>query len=264
VEAGLRTGDLYSPWPEEANRKLTSSLAALHFAPTESARQNLLHEGTCPDHVVVTGNTVVDALLHTRSRIEREGMLGNLASSFTFLRSDARMVLITGHRRENFGDGFDRVCAAIHTLSQEFPDVDFLYPVHLNPKVKEPVHRMLAGLDNVHLVQPLEYLQFVYLMNRASVILTDSGGIQEEAPSLGKPVLLMRDTTERPEAIESGTVKLVGTDALAIVGGVRLLLTNPAEYRRMASKANPYGDGKASERIIEALSCCHFAACKHA
>jgi UDP-N-acetylglucosamine 2-epimerase len=257
VEAGLRTGNLYSPWPEEGNRKLTGALAALHFAPTESAKQNLLREGISGQRIFVTGNTVVDALLHTRARIARgEGRVGKLADSFGFLRPDARVVLITGHRRENFGDGFDRICAAIRELSQEFADVDFVYPLHLNPNVREPVHRMLAGFTNVHLIEPLEYLAFVYLMDRCRVILTDSGGIQEEAPSLGKPVLVMRDTTERPEAVASGTVKLVGTDTPRIVEGMRLLLTNAAEYQRMSGQHNPYGDGRASERIIEAL--CRF------
>ena len=257
VEAGLRTGNLYSPWPEEGNRKLTGSLAALHFAPTESAKQNLLLEGISSQRIHVTGNTVVDALLRTQRQIARGGeRVEKLAESFGFLRPEARIVLVTGHRRENFGDGFGRICAAIRELSQEFADVEFVYPLHLNPNVREPVHRMLAGLTNVHLIEPLEYLAFVYLMDRCRVILTDSGGIQEEAPSLGKPVLVMRDTTERPEAVASGTVKLVGTDTHRIVAGMRSLLTNTAEYQRMSGQQNPYGDGKASERIIETL--CQF------
>lgn len=254
VEAGLRTGNLYAPWPEEANRKLTGALANIHFAPTEGARDNLLREGVPEDRIVVTGNTVVDALLYARDRLGAdEGQSRSLAAAFGFLRPDADLVLITGHRRENFGDGFERICRAIRDLARDKPDVDFLYPVHLNPNVQEPVHRLLGGLANVHLIAPQEYLPFVYLLNRARVILTDSGGIQEEAPSLGKPVLVMRDNTERPEAVSAGTVKLVGTDVARIVQGVHTLLTDQEEYVRMTTSHNPYGDGRASERIVAAL-----------
>lgn len=254
VEAGLRTGNLQAPWPEEANRKLTASLAALHFAPTPVARDNLLHEGVPSAHIHVTGNTVVDALLHARDLLAAQPALNSaLAARFGFLRAGARLVLITGHRRENFGGGFDRICAAIRALAQELPHVDFVYPVHLNPNVKEPVHRLLEGLGNVHLLLPLEYLPFVYLMARSHLILTDSGGIQEEAPSLGKPVLVMRDTTERPEALAAGVVRLVGTDTGHIIDGVRALVDGGSEYARMSVARNPYGDGHASKRILEAV-----------
>lgn len=254
VEAGLRTGNIYSPWPEEANRKLTGALARLHFAPTAQSQDNLLREGVKADDIVVTGNTVIDALLLVKARLENDSALASdLAARFPMLRTGHRLVLITGHRRENFGDGFERICAAIRDLAREFPDTDFLYPVHLNPNVREPVNRILQGQANVHLVEPQDYLPFVYLMTRSTLILTDSGGIQEEAPSLGKPVLVMRDTTERPEAVSAGTVKLVGTDVAAITEGVRTLLTNPDEYQRMAFAHNPYGDGKACERIVAAI-----------
>ena len=254
VEAGLRTGNIYSPWPEEANRKLTGALANLHLAPTELSRQNLLREGVHQDTVHVTGNTVIDALLWVKQKLEADQSLNqSLRERFPFLRDDARLVLITGHRRENFGDGFERICAAIRSLASEFPDVDFLYPVHLNPNVREPVGRILQGVTNVHLIEPQDYLPFVYLMTRAHIILTDSGGIQEEAPSLGKPVLVMRDTTERPEAVAAGTVKLVGTDGQQIVEAVTTLLTNEIEYNRMSFSHNPYGDGKACERIVNII-----------
>jgi len=254
VEAGLRTGNIYSPWPEEANRKLTGAIAKLHFAPTEQSRQNLLREGGNHETIHVTGNTVIDALLWVKEKLESDEILNqSLSERFPFLRSDARLVLITGHRRENFGDGFERICGAIRTLSGDFPDVDFLYPVHLNPNVREPVGRILQGVTNVHLIEPQDYLPFVYLMTRSHIILTDSGGIQEEAPSLGKPVLVMRDTTERPEAVAAGTVKLVGTDYQNIVDAVTTLLTNEIEYSRMSFAHNPYGDGKACERIINAI-----------
>ncbi len=255
VEAGLRTGNLYSPWPEEANRKLTGALARLHFAPTGQSRANLLREGVHDATIHVTGNTVIDALLLVKQRLETDADLrATQAAGFPFLREGARLVLITGHRRENFGDGFERICAAIGTLAGRHPDVDFLYPVHLNPNVRDPVNRILQGRANVHLIEPQDYLPFVYLMNRSHLILTDSGGIQEEAPSLGKPVLVMRDTTERPEAVEAGTVKLVGTDADAIVGAVDSLLQDRAEYERMSFAHNPYGDGKACQRIVDAVS----------
>lgn len=254
VEAGLRTGNLLSPWPEEANRKLTGALARFHFAPTAISRDNLLREGVPETSIVVTGNTVIDALLMIQAKLERSPQLqSTLASRFPYLRDGARLLLITGHRRENFGDGFERICEAIATLARRFPDLDLVYPVHLNPNVREPVNRLLSGIANVHLIEPLDYLPFVYLMTRSTVILTDSGGIQEEAPSLGKPVLVMRDTTERPEAIEAGTARLAGTDVASIVGGVSLLLDDAAEYRRMSVAHNPYGDGHACERIARTL-----------
>jgi len=255
VEAGLRTGNLYSPWPEEANRKLTGAITNLHFAPTEQARQNLLAEGVEDNSIHVTGNTVIDALQIVRNRLENDNVLSaQCEREFEgILRDDARLVLITGHRRENFGDGFERICQAIRALALQFPDTDFLYPVHLNPNVRDPVNRILGDAANVQLVEPQEYLPFVYLMNRSHIILTDSGGIQEEAPSLGKPVLLMRDTTERPEAVEAGTVKLVGTNHDAIVQGVSKLMNGDQDYRAMAFAHNPYGDGKACERIVDCL-----------
>jgi UDP-N-acetylglucosamine 2-epimerase (non-hydrolysing) len=254
VEAGLRTGNLYSPWPEEANRKLTGALARFHFAPTATSRDNLLRENVPPEHIHVTGNTVIDALLAVREKLGASKTLeSSLAAGFPFLRQGARLLLITGHRRENFGDGFLRICEAIARLARQYPDMDLVYPVHLNPNVREPVNRLLSGIGNVHLIEPLDYLPFVYLMTRSTVILTDSGGIQEEAPSLGKPVLVMRDTTERPEAVDAGTVRLVGTDIDAIVTGVRLLLDDPREYDRMSFAHNPYGDGQACSRIAATL-----------
>lgn len=254
VEAGLRTGNLDAPWPEEANRRLTATLAKLHFAPTQSARDNLVREGVPLSRIHVTGNTVVDALLQARDLLANTPSLAaTLAARFAFLRQDAKLVLITGHRRESFGGGFDRICAAIRFLAEALPEVDFVYPVHLNPNVREPVHRLLDGLGSVHLVEPQEYLPFVYLMNRSYLILTDSGGIQEEAPSLGKPVLVMRDTTERPEAVAAGAVKLVGTDTRRIIDGVRSLVEDGREYERMSVAQNPYGDGRTSERILAAI-----------
>lgn len=254
VEAGLRTGDLQSPWPEEANRKLTGALAHLHFAPTAQSQENLLNEGTQTERVHVTGNTVIDALLWVQEKLKRDEQLKrSMAERFSCLRDGARMVLITGHRRENFGDGFERICAAIRSLAGQYPDTDFLYPVHLNPNVAEPVNRILSGVNNVHLIAPQDYLPFVYLMTRAHIILTDSGGIQEEAPSLGKPVLVMRDTTERPEAVSAGTVRLVGTDAERIVAAVSTLLDDQSEYDSMSFAHNPYGDGEACARIVNII-----------
>lgn len=254
VEAGLRTGNLYSPWPEEANRKLTGALATLHFAPTTASRDNLLRENVPADRIFVTGNTVIDALLRVTERLQADPALAQAqAVRFPMLREGARLVLITGHRRENFGGGFERICQAIARLARRFPETDFLYPVHLNPNVREPVNRLLSGIDNVHLVEPQDYLPFVWLMSRSHVILTDSGGIQEEAPSLGKPVLVMRDTTERPEAVEAGTVRLVGTDLDGIVDGVATLLTDEAAWQAMSFAHNPYGDGQACRRIVQAL-----------
>lgn len=258
VEAGLRTGNLYSPWPEEANRKLTGALAKLHFAPTETSKNNLLAEGVKETNVIVTGNTVIDALLEVVEKLDHDHALQEtMQAEFSFLRPEARLVLITGHRRESFGGGFERICEAIAQVAKENPDVDLLYPVHLNPNVREPVHRLLDKLDNVHLIEPTDYLPFVYLMNRSSIILTDSGGIQEEAPSLGKPVLVMRDTTERPEAVDAGTVKLVGTDVAKIVMELSELLNSEAAYREMSFAHNPYGDGKACSRILDALLATH-------
>ncbi|MFT5758759.1 MAG: UDP-N-acetylglucosamine 2-epimerase (non-hydrolyzing) [Alteromonadaceae bacterium] len=254
VEAGLRTGNLYSPWPEEGNRKLTGSLASLHFAPTSKSQQNLLNEGVSVDKTVVTGNTVIDALLDVRSKLEEDDDINNiLAKKFAFLECSKKMVLITGHRRESFGGGFERICQAISTLADKFKDVQFVYPMHLNPNVREPVNRLLASKSNIYLIEPADYLPFVYLMDKANIILTDSGGVQEEAPSLGKPVLVMRDTTERPEAVDAGTVKLVGTDIEAIVANVSELLTNVDEYKKMSFAHNPYGDGHACQRIVDAL-----------
>lgn len=254
VEAGLRTGNLYSPWPEEANRKLTGALAALHFAPTETSRQNLLREGIPAERIVVTGNTVIDALLQVVGRLEKDASLQQpLENKFAFLRKESSLVLVTGHRRESFGDGFERICLALAAVARSFPSVDIVYPVHLNPNVREPVHRLLSGMKNVHLIEPLDYLPFVYLMNRAYIILTDSGGIQEEGPSLGKPVLVMRETTERPEAVEAGTVKLVGTEVQSITDHLSELLTDELAYQRMSFAHNPYGDGRACQRIIETL-----------
>jgi UDP-N-acetylglucosamine 2-epimerase (non-hydrolysing) len=254
VEAGLRTGNLYSPWPEEGNRKLTTALTALHFAPTESSRQNLLNEGV-PDHsITVTGNTVVDALLAVAQRIDNDESLRlEQAKRFHFLDDNKRLILVTGHRRESFGGGFERICESLARISIAHPDCEILYPVHLNPQVQEPVRRLLGDKSNIHLIEPQDYLPFVYLMKRSTLILTDSGGIQEEAPSLGKPVLVMRDTTERPEAVDAGTVRLVGTEIDAITNAVSQLLTNDSAYETMSLAHNPYGDGKACHRIIEAL-----------
>jgi len=254
VEAGLRTGNIYSPWPEEGNRKLTSVIADLHFAPTEMSKHNLLQENINPEKIIVTGNTVIDALLDVIKKLEGNVELkSSLQRTFDFLADNKRLVLITGHRRESFGGGFERICEAIAHMAKIFPEVEFVYPMHLNPNVREPVNRLLANLTNVFLIEPLDYLPFVYLMNKAYVLLTDSGGIQEEAPSLGRPVLVMRDTTERPEAVDAGTVKLVGTDVDSIVTELTLLLSDDVAYKSMSFAHNPYGDGKACERILNAL-----------
>ncbi|MBH3392768.1 UDP-N-acetylglucosamine 2-epimerase (non-hydrolyzing) [Pseudomonas putida] len=254
VEAGLRTHNLYSPWPEEGNRRLTGALAALHFAPTATAHKNLLREGVDPASIFITGNTVIDALLEVVRKLEEPTLRAEFEHRFQYLAADRRTVLITGHRRENFGDGFDRICQALVQTARQFPEVDMVYPVHLNPNVREPVKRLLADVGNIHLIEPLDYLPFVYLMTRAYVIVTDSGGIQEEAPALGKPVLVMRDTTERPEAVAAGTVKLVGTQVDAIVGALVKLLTDERAYSQMSVAQNPYGDGKACDRIVQALA----------
>ncbi|MDR5907810.1 non-hydrolyzing UDP-N-acetylglucosamine 2-epimerase [Franzmannia qiaohouensis] len=254
VEAGLRTGNLYSPWPEEANRKLTGALAELHFAPTERSQQNLLEEGVAPAKVQVTGNTVIDALLEVVSKLEKNASLKQqFDEQFAFLNPNRKLILVTGHRRESFGGGFERICQALHDIATQHPDAEVLYPMHLNPNVREPVNRLLSDIDNVHLIEPLDYLPFVYLMNRAYLILTDSGGVQEEAPSLGKPVLVMRETTERPEAVDAGTVKLVGTNIEQIVSEITTLLTDESAYKKMSYAHNPYGDGNACGRIIDML-----------
>ena len=256
VEAGLRTGDLAAPFPEEANRVLADRISAFHFPPTVRSAQNLLDEGMSEDTIQVTGNTVIDALLWVRDRVQglpfSEAVYGSAAAVLE--ASAKRVVLVTGHRRESFGGGFERICTAISQLAAAHPDVHFVYPVHLNPRVQEPVHRHLSGRDNVHLLRPLDYAPFVRLMDRSTVILTDSGGIQEEAPSLGKPVLVMRDVTERPEGVASGTVQLVGTDVARIVEGVHTLLTDEDAYARMHRAHNPYGDGLASARILDFLA----------
>jgi UDP-N-acetylglucosamine 2-epimerase (non-hydrolysing) len=254
VEAGLRTNNLYSPWPEEANRKLTSVLALWHFAPTQEARNNLLREGVDDDAIHVTGNTVIDALMLVREKLEADSDLRAVQErSFEFIDPARKLLLVTGHRRENFGSGFERICQALARLARDMPDLEIVYPVHLNPNVQEPVKRLLDGIANIHLIEPLDYLPFVYLMNRSNVILTDSGGVQEEAPSLGKPVLVMRDTTERPEAVTAGTVRLVGTDAEQIYAQSHKLLTDDAAYQAMSGATNPYGDGKACGRITQVM-----------
>lgn len=250
VEAGLRTGNMQAPWPEEANRRLTAPLTLHHFAPTQRSQDNLLAENIPADTIVVTGNTVIDALLKVDQRIRTDEQLRQeLAARFPFLDPSRRLLLVTGHRRENFGGGFERICRALAELAKR-DDIQIVYPVHLNPNVQEPVRRHLSGLSNVHLIDPQEYLPFVYLMQQSFVILTDSGGVQEEAPSLGKPVLVMRDTTERPEAVDAGTVRLVGTDDKRIVAEITRLFDDPAFYATMAEAHNPYGDGKASDRIV--------------
>ena len=257
VEAGLRTGDKFSPWPEEMNRHLTGALADLNFAPTERARENLLHEGISSKRIHITGNTVIDALLGVVDRIRSDGELrGQLDAHFPFLDSKKPLVLVTGHRRENFGKGFENICQAIVDIAGR-NDVQIVYPVHLNPHVQEPVQRILSGMSNVFLLKPQDYLPFVYLMHRCSLVLTDSGGIQEEAPSLGKPVLVMRNATERPEALDAGTARLVGTNRERIAGEVARLLDDQAAYQAMAKAHNPYGDGTAAQRIKTTLQTVH-------
>lgn len=262
VEAGLRTHNIYSPWPEEMNRQITSRIASYNFSPTTLSRQNLLDEGVVADRIFVTGNTVIDALHMVVNKIKCDNGLSQILEKQIFahgydmgrISQDRRMVLITGHRRENFGEGFIHICKAIQTLSQRFPNVDFVYPMHLNPNVRKPIHEVfgeqLDGLGNMFFIEPLEYVEFVYLMDKSSIVLTDSGGIQEEAPGLGKPVLVMRDTTERPEALEAGTVKLVGTDYNKIVTEVSMLLEDDNAYEKMSKAVNPYGDGMACGRIV--------------
>ena len=263
VEAGLRTHNIYSPWPEEMNRQLTGRIATYHFAPTPLSRENLLREGVTEEKIAVTGNTVIDALYWVVNKVNTDAVLGNQLQEdlknagydVARLQNGRRLVLITGHRRENFGDGFINMCTAIRDLTQKYPEVDFVYPMHLNPNVRRPIHEVfgedLNNLSNMFFIEPLEYLSFVYLMEKATIVLTDSGGIQEEAPGLGKPVLVMRDTTERPEALDAGTVKLVGTDYDKIMSEVSLLLDDASAYEKMSRAVNPYGDGLACERIVE-------------
>jgi UDP-N-acetylglucosamine 2-epimerase (non-hydrolysing) len=264
VEAGLRTHNKYSPWPEEMNRRLVGAVTDIHFTPTEKSRANLLLEGTSPDSIYVTGNTVIDALLNVVERLRHVSALrAGLDTRFDFLDAAKRLILVTGHRRENFGTGFENICYALRDIASR-GDVEVVYPVHLNPNVQEPVRRILSKVTNVHLIEPLDYLPFVYLMDRSALLITDSGGVQEEAPSLGKPVLVMRDTTERPEAVEAGTVKLVGTDCAAIVTGANGLLDDPAAYERMARAHNPYGDGRAATRLCEILKFNYVSAARYA
>ncbi len=265
VEAGLRTHNIYAPWPEEMNRQLTGRIATYNFAPTQLSKQNLLNENVTPEKIVVTGNTVIDALLWVTSKLKNakdvsdkvEFSLKQSGYDVSRLGEDRRLVLITGHRRENFGDGFLNICNAIKALSEKYTNVDFVYPMHLNPNVRKPIHSVfgddLSNLDNLFFIEPLDYLPFVYLMEKSHIVLTDSGGIQEEAPGLGKPVLVMRDTTERPEAVDAGTVELVGTDFFKIVGKVSELFENKEKYGVMSNAVNPYGDGKACERIVNYL-----------
>jgi len=253
VEAGLRTGNIYSPWPEEMNRRIAGTIATLHFAPTIGARDNLLREGVAEAAIHVTGNTVIDALLAVTDRLRGDADLATRHQRlFSYLDPAKRLILVTGHRRENFGDGFENICHAIREIAGR-GDVQVVYPVHLNPNVQDPVNRILSNCADVFLIEPLDYLPFVHLMDRADILLTDSGGIQEEAPSLGKPVLVMRDTTERPEAVEAGTVRLVGTDRGEITAQVNCLLDDPVAYEKMALAHNPYGDGHAAERIVKIM-----------
>ncbi len=263
VEAGLRTFNIYSPWPEEMNRQITGRIATYHFSPTQLSRENLLKEGITDEKIIVTGNTVIDALHVVVDRIKKDKLLERELSEALLLsgydvnrlHNGKRLVLITGHRRENFGDGFVAICKAIKALTEKYPEVDFIYPMHLNPNVRKPIYEVFgeSQLSNICFVEPLEYLSFVYLMEKSAIVLTDSGGIQEEAPGLGKPVLVMRDTTERPEALEAGTVKLVGKDYNKIVSEVSVLLDNQTYYDKMSKAVNPYGDGQASGRIVDVL-----------
>jgi len=257
VEAGLRTGNIYSPWPEEANRLLTTQIAKYHFAPTLKNKENLLKEHICEKNIIVTGNTVIDALFWILDKIKNspdlEKTIIQTLKEKGYEINNKKIVLITGHRRENFGEGFLNICNALKELASKYPEVDFVYPVHLNPNVRKPVNEILSNINNVYLIEPLEYLPFVYLLNKSHLVLTDSGGIQEEAPSLGKPVLVMRDTTERPEAVEAGTVMLVGTNNENIIINVSRLLDDDIYYNKMAYAHNPYGDGNASKKIVEFL-----------
>nr|QQM12329.1 hypothetical protein [Haemophilus parainfluenzae] len=253
VEAGLRTQNIYSPWPEEANRCLTSMLTSLHFAPTETAKNNLIAENKKPEGIIITGNTVIDALLIVTEKLKSPTLKTQMEECFPFTKNDKKIILITAHRRENHGDGIKNIGLAILELAQKYTEFEFVLPLHLNPNVRRPLLEMLSGIENVHLIEPQEYLPFVYLMSCSHIILSDSGGVQEEAPSLGKPVLVMRDTTERPEAVAAGTVKLVGSDTDTIVKEFSLLMDNPYLYEKMSMAKNPYGDGMASHRIVETL-----------
>lgn len=254
VEAGLRTGNIYSPWPEEANRKLTGAITTYHFAPTKESAQNLLNENHDEKTITITGNTVIDALLLVRDKLKNDtDIMQSMKAKFNYLDENKKLILVTGHRRENFGQGFENICQALANTAKKYPNVEILYPVHLNPSVQEPVNRLLSNIDNIKLIDPQQYLEFVYLMDRSNIILTDSGGIQEEAPSLGKPVLVMRDTTERPEAVEAGTVKLVGTNVDKICSELDALLTSEEAYKAMSFAHNPYGDGNACQRIADEL-----------
>ena len=255
VEAGLRTGDMYSPWPEEANRQITGILASYHFAPTTTSKDNLLRENKNEASILVTGNTVIDALFLALDKIEnneelKNNIIANINAQYK-LNDSKKLILVTGHRRENFGQGFINICEALKTLAINNPDIDIVYPVHLNPNVQKPVKELLSDVSNVYLIAPLQYETFLYLMNKSYFIITDSGGVQEEAPSLGKPVLVMRDTTERPEALDAGTVKLVGTDSRMIIKEAQRLLDDKVAYEKMSKAHNPYGDGKACAKIVE-------------
>ena len=250
IEAGLRTYDIYSPWPEEVNRKVTSCIADLHFAPTEQAKQNLIKENIPKGNIIVTGNTVIDALLSVVKKLNNDKTLNQYyEEKFSFLNKNKKVILVTGHRRESFGDGFERICQALAMLAER-SDVQIVYPVHLNPNVQKPVKKLLSHFNNVFLLEPLDYLPFVYLMTQSYLILTDSGGIQEEAPSLGKPVLVMRETTERPEAVAAGTVQLVGTDVKKIITAASILLDDKSYYQKMSRTHNPYGNGLACQKIL--------------
>ena len=255
IEAGLRTGDIYSPWPEEANRKLTTQITKYFFAPTLTSKNNLLKENIKNEHIVITGNTVIDALFITISKIKSNkelelDIIKDLASNSYLLNKDKKLILVTGHRRENHGQGFIDICTALREIALKNPNIDIVYPVHLNPNVQKPVQELLSGIDNVYLINPLQYEQFVYMMEKSLFIITDSGGVQEEAPSLGKPVLVMRNTTERPEALEAGTVRLVGTDTNLIIEQAQQLICNRESYENMSKASNPYGDGSASVKIV--------------
>ncbi len=258
VEAGLRTGNIHSPWPEEMNRLLTARLTKLHFSPTLISKQNLLNENVDENNIFVTGNTVIDALYIVIKKIKDNTKLKNeiiekISEAGYSFKNNRKIILVTGHRRENFGEGFINICEAIREIALKYPNFDIIYPVHLNPNVQKPVYSMLQNIHNVYLIEPTEYLSFVYLMERSYIILTDSGGVQEEAPGLGKPVLVMRNTTERPEALEAGTVKLVGTDRMKIVGELSELIDNEQSYLKMSRAINPYGDGQAAKRIVDIL-----------
>ncbi len=255
IEAGLRTGNIHSPWPEEANRKLSSAITTIHFAPTVSAKDNLLVEGIHPRKVIVTGNTVIDALHMALNQLKRQPSLSNkIDQHYQFLDDQKKLILVTGHRRENFGQGFENICNALLNIANKYPNCQIVYPVHLNPNVREPVQRLLNDVKNIYLIEPISYLHFVYLMNKCYFILTDSGGIQEEAPALAKPVLVMRETTERPEAVMAGTVKLVGTDSETIIREASALLSDSDTYQSMSEAHNPYGDGRACMRIVSHIT----------